>query len=366
VALQDRLKKYPSLTLARAVYSFVFVTMVAVGLLTAVLAYSRSSQLLDDAMDVAVRVRTNAAGQNFARALHNDWGNLKFLADEISGSSAQRRTDLMEGMRSNSARISWIGFADTSGRVLQASGDLLVNADLSERPWFRNGLRSPYAGGVRNSVLLAEILPSEDPAGLRFVDLAMPVMDNSGQVIGVVAAYINFAWAQSFLIDQAEIMGLTLYLLGTDGEVILATNGTPPAADETRILLTARSGATAATREVWPDGKSYFSSLVPQIVYRDLPNFGWRMIGRLDGDKVSVSVDSLRGAWIFALFALVSVISLITAAFVMAFIRPIELLGNAADGIADGEDIYPPDINRTRETAQLSSALARLQSSQND
>lgn len=364
--MPDRLSKYPNLTLSRAVYAFVLVGMVAVGLLTAVFAYSTSSHILDDALDAAVRVRTNAAGENFARALHNDWTDLRFLADEIPGKPAQSRTDLMDGLRGDAARISWIGFADLSGKVLQASDDLLVNADVSERPWFRNGLRAPYAGNVHKAVLLSKILASDESAGLRFIDLALPVSNGNGQVIGVVGMHVNFAWAQSFLKDQAEMMGLTLYLSGVDGEVILATNGTQPAPDETRILLTARSGAEAATREVWPDGKSYFSSLVPQVVYQDLPNFGWRLIGRLDGDKFNIGVDSLRSAGIFALIGLACVIAMITAVFVLAFIRPIELLGNAAEGIADGEDIYPPDINRTRETAQLSSALARLQSSQND
>lgn len=364
--MPDRLSNYPKLTLAQAVYAFVLVCTLSVSLLAAALAYSRSSNLLDDALDAAVRVRANAAGENFARALHSDWTDLKYLAAEIPQSTFERTTDLMDGMRAHAARISWIGYADLSGKVLQASDNLLVNEDVSQRPWFRNGLKAPYAGDVHTAVLLSKILVSDDPAGLRFVDLALPVRNGNGQVVGVVGMHINFAWAQSFLIDQADLMGLTLYLSGANGEVILATNGTQPAPDETRILLTARSGTEAATREIWPDGNSYFSSLVPQVVYQDLPNFGWRLIGRLDGDKFNIDVDWLRSAGVFLMIGLVGVIALITAVFVLAFIRPIEMLGNAAEGIADGEDIYPPDINRTRETAQLSSALARLQSSQND
>ncbi len=359
--MQDRLATYPRLTLARAVYSFVGIGVLLVGLLAAVIVNSRSEGFLDETLDVAVRVRANAAGYNLARKLHDDWGDLKFLAAEIPQSSPQRLTGLMDGMRGDANRISWIGYADISGQVLQASDDLLVGADVSARPWFRNGLQAPFAGDVHEAVLLSNILRSDGEEELRFVDLAMPVRNADGQAVGVIGTHINFAWAETILKEQAASLGLDVYLIGADGNVIVATNDTNPSHRELQILSAALPGSAVASREVWPDGRSYFSSLVPRVTYSDLPNFGWRLIGRLDGDNFNSSLTSIKKIGAMLLVALVCVLGVITTVFVMFFIRPLEELGAAADEIANGRDTYPPDLTRTREMAQLSASLARLQ-----
>ncbi len=352
------------LTLARAVYGFVIVAIISVALVSGILLSARSSTLLASSQDQAVRVRTEAAGQALAQSLHNDWADLKYLASATPDNSGQSTTRLMDGMRGDAERISWIGYADLNGQVLNASGDLLVGADVSARPWFINGLKGPYAGDVHAAVLLSKILAADDPADLRFVDFAMPVRNDSGQITGVVAVHINFAWAQRYLKEQAETLGLTLFLSSATGDVIMSTNDTTPTQDEVRILRDAPSGAEAASMEVWPDGKGYFASLVPQVTYRDMPNFGWRLVGRLDGTSFTASLGWLTGEGAAAAAGLICLLGMITVVFVFAFIRPIERLGQAAEQIADGQKIYPPDLTRTREMSQLSAALARFQSSQ--
>ncbi|GLT08385.1 hypothetical protein GCM10007928_06160 [Sulfitobacter porphyrae] len=364
--MPDRTVIYPRMTLARAIYGFVLLGVVAVGLIGAVILNTRASTLVDESLDRAVRLRTEAAGMTLARSLHADWRDLKFLVGKVADSDAEVITGLMDGMRGDGQRISWIGYADINGEVLQASDDLLVGQDVSERPWFRNGLRGAYAGDVHEAVLLAKLIASNQPGGLRFVDLAMPVKRADGQVIGVVGVHINFAWAENFLKEQAAALAVNLYLSGPDGQIIVTTAPTVPTEQEVRILRAAQPASEAATREVWPDGKTYFSSLVPQVGYQDLPSFGWRLIGRLDGDNYSGGLVWLRATWIIGLVAMLAVIGGLTAVFVLAFIRPFEKLGNAAEQIAAGQDVYPPDERRTREMAQLSAALARLETDQID
>jgi len=357
---------FPRLTLARAVYSFVCLGVLFVGVMIFLIFTARSSALLDSALDRAVRTRTAAAGENLARSLHNDWVDLKFLASAIPESSSQRITGLMDGMRGDANRISWIGFADMNGIVQQASDDLLVGQDVSERPWFRNGARAPFAGDVHEALLLASLLETDDPRGLRFVDLAIPVKDGNGETTGVVAVHINFAWAEALLEEQARTLGLALFLTGTDGSIVVSSQDSNPTPQEVAILRAALPGTENAVREVWPDGETYFSSLVPQVTYGDLPNFGWRMVGRLSGDQFSLGLDWLRTTGIIAVVGLLAVLGTVTAAFVMIFIRPIEEIAARSEEIADGADVYPPDLKRTREAARLSAALTRLQSGRID
>jgi hypothetical protein len=352
---------YTQLTLTRAVYGFVAVSIVLVGISTALLLSTKSSTMLDGALDTAVRVRAGSAGHNLAQTLHNDWRDLKSVAQNISDSDPQRITGMLDGMRGDGSRISWIGFADLNGNVLEASDGLLVGADVSERPWFRNGLQAPYAGDVHDAVLLAKILSPSAPSELRFVDLAMPVIDEAGQRLGVVGVHINFAWAEAYLREQAETLGLMLYLASADGTIIMASDDKIPNVDELQILRSSMSGEKLDGREVWPDGKTYFSSLVPSILYADLPNFGWRLVGRLDGSFFGGSVAAIKGQWLILVAGLLVVMALLTAVFVRIFISPIATLGQSAEDIADGKDIYPPDISRTKEMAQISASIARLQ-----
>ncbi|KIN72606.1 HAMP domain protein [Sulfitobacter guttiformis KCTC 32187] len=126
-------------------------------------------------------------------------------------------------------------------------------------------------------------------------------------------------------------------------------------------MRAAQPANQTATREVWPDGIFFFSSLVPQVGYQDLPSFGWRLIGRLNANQFTDGLVWLRGAWFIGLFVMFAAIATITAVFVLTFIRPFEELGRSAEQIAAGEEIYPPDLRRTREMAQLSAALARIE-----
>lgn len=350
----------PRLSLARAVYSFVFVGLVAVGLGLALFAWTYSSRLVDNALDTAVRVRAQAASDGLARMLHGDWADLKFLASAVSDSDTSRLGGLMDGMRGDGTRISWIGYANDEGIVQQASGGLLVGQDVSQRPWFRNGLEGSFAGDVHEAVLLAKLIDTGEDVP-RFVDLALPVRNQSGEAIGVVGVHINFGWAVKVLTEMAARLRLDLFLLDANGGVVMATVDTEPTPVELQILRAAGSGISAQGREVWPDGRQYFSSLVPNVTYEDLPNFGWRLVARLDGDALRPDLSGLRLAAIWSGIGMLAILALLTAAFVLLFVRPIESLAERADRIADGEDVYPPEQRRTRETALLSSAIARMQ-----
>lgn len=351
----------PQLSLARAVYSFVVAGVVAVGLALALFVSNYSSRLVDSALDNAVRVRAQAASDGLARMLHSDWADLTYLASAVKESDATRIDGLMDGMRGDGKRISWIGFANSEGLVQSASGGLLVGQDVSQRPWFRNGLETSFAGDVHEAVLLAKLVETGEDVP-RFVDLALPVRNSAEETIGVVGVHINFAWAVGALTEMAEQLKLDLFLLNANGGVVMATVDAEPSPVELQILRTAATGVAAQGREVWPDGRVYFSSLVPSITYKDLPNFGWRLVGRLDGEAFQPDVSGLRGAALWSGVGMLAILVILTSAFVLFFVRPFENLAEQADRIANGEDIYPPEQRRTRETALLSAAISRLQS----
>ncbi|SLN60357.1 hypothetical protein ROJ8625_03061 [Roseivivax jejudonensis] len=352
----------PRLSLAAAVYIFVVASAVAVLAGAALLFVARSDRLLDSALDSAVRLRSEAAAETYARLLHGDWLDLEQLAQDIPTTSRDGIRGLMDGIQGDGQRLSWVGYAGTDGTVLAASDGLLEGEDVSGRDWFRNGLRGGFAGDVHEALLLARRLPERQVDGpLRLLDLSRPVRDAEGDVTGVVGMHIDFGWAERALAETARTLGIDAFLLNANGDVIVASDGGRPSADALEILRTARSGAMTAGREAWPDGQDYFATLVPSVGYGDLPSFGWRLVGRIPADAFRPGMADLRGTAVVAGIGLVAILGMATAIFVLVFVRPIGALGEISDRIADGDIVYPPEYGGTREAARISGALARLQ-----
>ena len=354
-------RRSPSVTLASATYGFVLVTVLALSLVASAVFFSRSDRLLDGALDTVVRVRTSAAGAILGRTLNEDWQALGRVAATVAGTSPTGRRVLLDTVRGDGRHISWVGYTDTAGRVLAASGGLLEGADVSGRDWFREGLRGSFAGDVHEAVLLAKLLQTPDGAPPRFIDLARAVRGADGVPIGVVGMHIDADWLVAQLAETGEMLEIDLFLISQSGEVLAAPDDTMPTETELALLGVARTGQAARGRAVWPDGETYFTSLLPSVGYGELPSFGWRLAGRLDGAAFAPTWSTLLGnVWFTALVAAL-LLAVITAGYVILFIRPLQRMARSAARIAAGDEGYPEESASTREAAQLTEALSRLQ-----
>ena len=106
----------------------------------------------------------------------------------------------------------------------------------------------------------------------------------------------------------------------------------------------------------WPDRKTYYNIVIPEVTYGDLPSFGWRLVARIDpGSFNAGSAGLLR--FVFATLTVAGLLLLMaTVVFSLIFIQPFALLADNAKRIADGSDEYPLEIGRTEELARLSAA----------
>ena len=157
------------------------------------------------------------------------------------------------------------------------------------------------------------------------------------------------------------MLGINAYLVGQDGKVVLATGMEDQNKAALQSFQQAHAGLSGAQRERWSDGHVYFTDVLPAVSYRDLPNFGWRMIGRMDSDTFSPDLIGLGRAVGADLLVLVVLLALMTVVFVRVFIWPLSVLSGRAERIADGSDEYPGEASRTQEGMRLSAALTRLQ-----
>ncbi|GKT26403.1 hypothetical protein [Acidovorax sp. SUPP3334] len=169
----------------------------------------------------------------------------------------------------------WIGVTEAGGRVTQATDGVLVGAQVEHRPWFQFARSGLFVGDVHEAVLLAKQLPNLNPDQLlRFIDFAAPILDDQGQLRGVLGAHAHWSWVtetvESIVVNRvgqhgtevliADKAGRILYPFRHAGQLHLPDGATPQA---------------ESARLQWIDGTQYLTSVVevPPVAHTDL---GWR------------------------------------------------------------------------------------------
>ncbi|MBI1173487.1 hypothetical protein GC209_19035 [bacterium] len=352
-----------SMTLSRAFFGFMAL-MTLVGAVALALSLQRiTGQLTQRMLFTAIEGRSQAAVDTFQRDLAQDWRLLTAvtaIAPRQPGTTLRPALELAASIADRD-ETSWIGFAGLDGKVIAATGGLLEGEDVSQRPWFKNGLSKPYAGDVHDATLLAKLLSPDSAEPVRFIDYARPVRSTTGDVIGVMGMHISFDWAARRLKEIGAPLSLDLFLVSQDGAVIISTADTDPVHPVMQAFQLAKLGAKGSVLAPWPDGKSYFSMVRPVQAAQGVPSFGWRLIARIDANALGdISGDLARSiAKIIAALALILIV--MTIWFAKAIAQPFSRLASMATAIAEGKDIFPREYSRLTELRQISGALARLQ-----
>lgn len=352
-------KQYVTLRGALAGFVLIGLLFSALGVLTFVREQHRIYQ--DSALAQAVNVRLDAVELSLGRALNANWQQLNSLVKFLPDMTPEMRRMAFDLGIGDGSRAAWIGFASVDGTVMTASNGLLEGASVAERPWFRQGLEHEYAGDIHEAVLLNKLLNKPDASPLRFIDLAEPVLDEEGNVVGVLGMHINFAWVEKFMVESTAALKMNAYLVEPTGKVVLSTDGTQYDTLDLASINKAASGMGGSQFETWPDQRSYYTSVRPNITYGTLPAFGWRIVGRISPEEFSVADTNLLYSALKLLSMLALVLLVITVAFGRVFIDPITKLATSAKRIADGADEYPYEGHQSLEMSTLSTSLAVLQ-----
>jgi signal transduction histidine kinase len=115
--------------------------------------------------------------------------------------------------------LAWIAVADTAGVVMASarsenSIDPLSPGDnVAATPWFSEGRQRPWIGVIGKS-------RSSSSAPL-LGDLAAPVRDDSGRIIGVIAAHLTWRWAST----DVQRLSKTLDARGSAQTLVLNSAG---------------------------------------------------------------------------------------------------------------------------------------------
>lgn len=312
----------------------------------------------------AVHVRTEALGAFLSRALFEEWQRVERAADRVSGVFDPALAEAtIAGLEPNIDKVTWIGIADRNGTVLAASAGLLEGENVAQRPWFQQGLAGPFAGDVHEAVLLAKLLESNNDDPIRFVDFSAPILDERGQVAGVLGAHLNWAWVEQLVGEAAGRLRLDAFILNRAGTVILQTDPTVADVSGLRSFRAAALGVQATENEVWPDGETYFATTLPQFTYQSLPSFGWSMVARLDPAYVQGAESAFRTQMLLTAAGVFLLVLALFGAITAILLRPLRTLAENLLRLARGEPTpFVREHRRFREATILSDAIALLQS----
>lgn len=268
----------------------------------------------------------------------------------------------LEQLQASFTDFAWIGFAGPDGTVVASTGGLLQGASVAQRPWFRTGLHDITVGDVHEAALLSSLLAQRaDGEPHRFVDIALPVRDADGQLIGVLGAHLNWDWARGVIASAEANDGgtdTTLAVLSKNGTVLLGPGmGTSKYAGELSRMIAEKSGTFSETTAKDTMLRAFFVSRG----HRDYQGLN-RIVTASQPSSVALAAAIQSAQTILAIGAIAGLVGVLMA-FVIArrISRPIRALTIEADriGRASGPTMLPR-LSGSREVVQLTRALRSL------
>lgn len=283
-----------------------------------------------------------------------------------SDATPVERRRLLEALQNSAREFAWIGFADATGIITAATRGVFENTPVDARPWFLIGRERPYAGPLNELPALARALTrSDDERSSRFLDLAVPVMAENGQFLGVLGTHLSWDWTrdvQSSIVSEAarrECIGVTLY--GAAGDVLLdsGVSGWTQPPDAPAIAGARRYRGSLV--EPISGGTTYLTGFARSRGHREYRGLGWLVAVRQPAELAFAPVRELQQQIIAA--GIVFALGLIVLGWFAAakIARRLRSIGLAANRIREGDILTvlprPPGDG---EVARMCSALGDM------
>ena len=324
-------------------------------------------QQLLDAVNASVRREAEVLGQTISAALSERQGQVQQMAassEVVSGMMDPGALRLLlERTRNFSPEFEWLAMTDARGVVISATGARLEGLNLSDQPWFQQGRRSVWVGIPHPPGALGRFLPLDSEGRpLQLVDVAVPVIDNEGQVIGVMVGMLNWRWIIDIhraLTAQDPDLKNTL-LLTPAGEVSigpaawLGQEMAPPGLAQVR-----NDGQSRVVH--WPDLGEQLTALAPVHWSTQEGQASWTLVLRQDPARVFTQVDALRHRLLLGGLGGSLLFMALSWWLAGKLVRPLRSLAETARALQEGREAsFEAPTHQPDEVAMLSSALADM------
>ena len=292
--------------------------------------------------------------------LDSDMANRTRMLDVLASLNTLREPndlrqirDLLDRMKSQFQSAAWIGYMDVQGNVLASTDGILEGANIAQRPVFSEGVKGRFVGDVHDAV------PNPTGEAMKFVDIALPVSAADGQVIGVLATHLSWAWADevrsSLMLPQQERDKVEFFVLSSDRRVLLG----PKEMIGERLDLPALADKQDNFWSVqeWPDESVYLTGFARSRGNGDYQGLGWTVVTRQQIDEAyAPALEMGRNilVWGAGLALIFAAIGWLMTTY---FTRPLREIAAAADRLSAGEIAVLPEVRGSREIQSLSHSI---------
>ena len=328
--------------------------------------HGQRQQLLD-AVHVSVRREAGVLGQTITAALTERQGQVQQMAtlpEVVSGMMAPGAVRLLlERTRAQAPEFEWLALTDARGVVTAATGARLEGLSVADQPWYAQGRRGAWVGNPHPAGPLGRFLPLDaEGRPAQLVDVAVPVIDNEGQVIGVMVGMLNWRWISG--IHQALTAGdpglQHSLLLAPTGEVFIGPPGWLGQSLAPKGLAQVRADGQSRVL-AWPDIGEQLTALAPVRWSAQAGQAPWTLVLRQNPARVFDPVDTLRRRLLLG--GLAGSLAFMWLSWWLAgkLVRPLRTLAHTARALQEGRPAsFEAPSQHPDEVAMLSSALADL------
>ena len=348
--------------------SFGLLSVAMVGVLSWQVERVATEKLQDD-IGLRLQARALALAGRLDRGLFERLNDMRALALmpmlDKPEENEQVLRDLFDLMQLNYPDYLWMGVVGADGRVRIGSRGLLEGDDASARPWFIAGRKDLYVGDLHEAVLLSKYMSGPGGEPLVVLDVAAPVHDDYGVVVGVMIAQLSWRWAEGLRQDQMRPSRandpVEVFFLSPAGEVLMGPGEMRGTMLRTPSALAVGRGERGAVLETWPDGRQYLTGYVPTEGHESYGGLGWTVLVRKQADLAFEPVHELsRQVWVAAI--VLTVMFLLLGTVMARWIgAPLHALARSAKQIQAREPgaAFPP-ARGYREARELTGALRSL------
>lgn len=313
---------------------------------------------------------TEMAGQISAQLDQFMWNHyhqldlLEAANSLVSDGDYEIASRLINQLHNSFPSFSWIGITDANGIVRASSGDILLDSDISGRPVFVEGAKGEFIGDVHDAKLLSDLLPNPSGEPLRFVDISTPLYDEEGNFKGVLAAHLNWDWAQERVAMTTESFSdgkkMEVLVLSRDYDVLLGPGTMIGQSLESMFSQIIEDGDCHWALITWPDHHKYLTGFVTSTGYDDYNGLGWTVVVRQPIKIAYKDIVQLMflvvvsGGFLLLLFIMLgSIMS-------KKLTGPLNRLSEVATLLKSGQMADMPGHNGIYELENLESALSNL------
>jgi HAMP domain-containing protein len=291
--------------------------------------------------------------------------NLAALRDPATAPADRRR--VLAALQDTTPDFAWIGFLDTTGRIVAATKSDREGTSAEMRPWFRGAREQPFAGNPHEApeIAAAGLLAGEGENSARFLDLAVPVTDTDGRFAGVLATQVRWDWAHEVQLSvvpetaRRERIGVTVYT--GNGEVLLDSGGSGWTRPPDLPAIPDRRKFRGNLIEPTTLGTTYLTGFMRSRGFREYRGLGWITAVRQPVDQAFVPVTELQHSiarWGFVFTGLGMIGAWVFAGRISRRLRSV---GTAASRIQSGDILATlPSARGEGEIEQMCGALSRL------